>query len=161
MYGGRRVEPRHAYRPSRSRLNGGALCAVRAARPEVNVVKELAVDGQPESPTDRQPDRTVRPRFSAPTAAAALLRTLAGLGVRVAFGIPGGAASPIFDALVDMPEIAFVATRHEAMAGFAASGYGRATGLPALVLTTSGPGLTNAITGMAAATLEELPVIFL
>jgi acetolactate synthase I/II/III large subunit len=123
-------------------------------------VKELAFDRQPESPTDRHPDSTVRPRFSAPTAAAALLRTFADHGVRVAFGIPGGAASPIFDALVDIPEIAFVATRHEAMAGFAASGYARATGLPALVLTTSGPGLTNAITGMAAATLEELPVIF-
>jgi acetolactate synthase-1/2/3 large subunit len=124
-------------------------------------VKEFAFDSQLESTVDRQPDSTTRSRPSTPTAAAALLRTFANHGVRVAFGIPGGAASPIFDALVDVPEITFVATRHEAMAGFAASGYARATGIPALVLTTSGPGLTNAITGMAAATLEELPVIFL
>jgi len=124
-------------------------------------VKELPFDPQSDNAVDRQPDSTVRPRLTPPTAAATLLRTFANHGVRVAFGIPGGAASPIFDALVDVPEIAFVATRHEAMAGFAASGYARATGLPALVLTTSGPGLTNAITGMAAATLEELPIIFL
>jgi acetolactate synthase-1/2/3 large subunit len=90
-----------------------------------------------------------------------LLRTLANHGVRTAFGIPGGTASPIFDGLLDVPEIRYVASRHEAMSGFAAVGYARATGLPALVLTTSGPGLTNAITGMAAATLEELPIIFL
>jgi acetolactate synthase-1/2/3 large subunit len=124
-------------------------------------VKEFAFDHHPESPVERQPESDIRSRPSPPTAAAVLLRAFASHGVRVAFGIPGGAASPIFDALVDVPEIVFVATRHEAMAGFAASGYARATGLPALVLTTSGPGLTNAITGMAAATLEELPIIFL
>ena len=115
-------------------------------------MNELAFDLQPES----------SPRVRhATTAAVTLLRTFADRGVRVAFGIPGGAASPIFDALHEVPEIRFIATRHEAMAGFAASGYARATGLPALVLTTSGPGLTNAITGMAAAALEELPVIVL
>jgi acetolactate synthase-1/2/3 large subunit len=90
-----------------------------------------------------------------------LLRTLANHGVRAAFGIPGGTASPIFDGLADVPEIRFVASRHEAMSGFAAAGYARATGRPALVLTTSGPGLTNAVTGMAAATLEGLPAIFI
>ena len=108
---------------------------------------------------ERPPESAQRPRLST-TAATALLKTFADHGVRIAFGIPGGAASPIFDALADMPEIAFVPTRHEAMAGFAACGFARATGMPALVLTTSGPGLTNAITGMAAATIEELPVIF-
>jgi acetolactate synthase I/II/III large subunit len=116
-------------------------------------VKELAFDRLPES--------ALRSRTTTTTAAKTLLQTLANHGVRVAFGIPGGAASPIFDALVDVPEIVFVATRHEAMAGFAAAGFARATGLPALVLTTSGPGLTNAVTGMAVATLEELPVIFI
>lgn len=114
-------------------------------------MKELAFD--------RAPASGPRPR-PATTAAATLLRTLARHGVRTAFGIPGGTASPIFDALVDVPEITFVSVRHEAIAGFAAAGVARETGMPALVLTTSGPGLTNAITGMAAATLEELPVIF-
>ncbi len=109
---------------------------------------------------ERFPQVSPRPRLE-PTAAVTFLRALAGHGVRVAFGIPGGAASPVFDALLEVPEITFIATRHEAMAGFAASGYARATGMPALVVTTSGPGLTNAITGMAAAALEGLPVIFI
>lgn len=108
---------------------------------------------------ERAPESEKRPLH--PTAAVAILRTFAHHGVRVAFGIPGGTASPIFDGLLEVPEIRFIPTRHEAMAGFAASGYARATGTPALVLTTSGPGLTNAITGMAAAATEELPVIFL
>jgi acetolactate synthase-1/2/3 large subunit len=84
---------------------------------------------------------------------------LAERGVRVAFGIPGGAVGPIFDALFEVPEIQFVATRHETTAVFAAAGYARATGTPALVLVTSGPGVTNTLTGVASALLEELPVI--
>lgn len=96
-----------------------------------------------------------------PTAATVLLKTFAAHGICTAFGIPGGQASPVFDGLLEVPDIRFVATRHESIAGFAAAGHARATGVPALVLTTSGPGLTNAITGMAAAALEELPVIFL
>ncbi len=91
--------------------------------------------------------------------AVVFLRHLAARGVRVAFGIPGGTISPFFEALRSVPEIEYVATRHEAIAAFAATGYARATGLPALVLTTSGPGLTNAITGIAAARLEEVPMI--
>lgn len=93
------------------------------------------------------------------SASVALLRALAARGVRAAFGIPGGSASPVFDALVEVPEIVFTPTKHEAIAGFAAMGHARATGLPALVLTTSGPGITNAMTGIAAAFLEELPII--
>jgi acetolactate synthase I/II/III large subunit len=81
--------------------------------------------------------------------------------VRVAFGIPGSAVSPIFDALAQVPEIVYIATRHESIAAFAAMGHARATGLPALVLTTSGPGVLNALTGVAAAYLEELPLILI
>jgi acetolactate synthase-1/2/3 large subunit len=98
----------------------------------------------------------VEPR---PTAARAMLRALADRGVRVAFGIPGGLVSAVFDALAEVPEIELVATRHEAMAAFAAMGYAAATGLPAVVLTTGGPGITNALTGIAAASAEELPMI--
>jgi acetolactate synthase-1/2/3 large subunit len=96
-----------------------------------------------------------------PSAAVKLLRTFARHGVDVAYGIPGGSASPLFDGLAEVPEISFVSTRHEAMAGFAAMGHARQTGLPALVMTTSGPGLTNAITGIAAASLEGIPMIVL
>jgi acetolactate synthase-1/2/3 large subunit len=93
--------------------------------------------------------------------AAIFLRVLARHGVRVAFGIPGGAIGPFFDALADCPEIEYVPTRHEATAVYAAMGHARMTGVPALVLTTAGPGVTNAVTGAAAALAEELPVIVL
>ena len=94
-------------------------------------------------------------------AACLLLEALVHRGVRVAFGIPGGLISPVFDAIADVPGIELVMTRHEGMAGFAAMGHALATGKPALVLTTSGPGMTNAITGIAAAALEGLPLIAL
>jgi acetolactate synthase-1/2/3 large subunit len=77
----------------------------------------------------------------------------------MAFGLPGGTISPFFDALGAVPQIRCVATRHETTAVFAAIGHARATGKPALVFTTSGPGITNALTGIAAAYLEELPLI--
>jgi acetolactate synthase-1/2/3 large subunit len=93
-------------------------------------------------------------------AARAMLQTFARRGVRVAFGIPGGLISSVFDALADVPEIELVMTRHEGMAAFCAIGHAVATRMPALVLTTSGPGITNALTGIAAAFLEELPLIF-
>lgn len=102
------------------------------------------------------PSAVARPACRAATQ---LLRVLAERGVRVAFGIPGGAIGPIFDALHDVPEIELVSTRHETTAVFAAAGYVRATGMPALVLVTSGPGVTNTLTGVASAHLEELPVI--
>ena len=93
------------------------------------------------------------------TVARTMLQILARRGVRVAFGIPGGLVSPIFDALAEVPEIELVVTRHESIAAFAAMGYAAATGRPALVLTTAGPGITNAMTGIAAAFAEELPLI--
>jgi acetolactate synthase I/II/III large subunit len=98
-------------------------------------------------------------RQSNPTVAKAMLSAFAERGVRAAFGIPGGLISPIFDALADVKEIDLVMTRHEGMAAFAAMGHAVATGMPALVLTTGGPGITNALTGIAAAFVEELPLI--
>jgi acetolactate synthase I/II/III large subunit len=93
------------------------------------------------------------------TTARAMLAAFARRGVRAAFGIPGGLISPAFDALSDVEEISLVLTRHEGMAAFAAMGHVIATGIPALVLTTAGPGITNALTGIAAAFVEELPLI--
>jgi acetolactate synthase-1/2/3 large subunit len=93
------------------------------------------------------------------SAARVLLEAFSCRGVRVAFGIPGGLISPVFDSIADVPGMKLVTTRHEGMAGFAAMGHALATGRPALVMTTSGPGLTNAITGVAAAAVEGLPLI--
>src|SRR5882672_9373629 len=94
-------------------------------------------------------------------AARAMLMTFADYGVRVAFGIPGGLVSPIFDAIADVPAIELITSRHEGMAAFSAMGHAVATGTPALVLTTSGPGITNVITGLAAAFAEEIPLILI
>ncbi len=105
-------------------------------------------------------DAPIAPRLQATAPSAQVfLQTLVDHGVRVAFGIPGGTASPLFDALRSVRGLRYVATRHEAGAGFAALGHARATGLPALVLTTSGPGVTNTLTAVASASSEEAPMI--
>lgn len=101
----------------------------------------------------------VRRREVAAPSAQVFLQTLVDRGVRVAFGIPGGTASPLFEALRSVSGLRYVATRHEAGAGFAALGYARATGMPALVLTTSGPGVTNTLTAVASASSEEAPMV--
>ncbi len=79
-------------------------------------------------------------------------------GVDYIFGYPGGAAIPIFDAIVDSP-VKFVLTRHEQGATHMADGYARATGKPAVVLVTSGPGATNTITGILTAQMDSIPMI--
>ena len=71
-------------------------------------------------------------------------------GVRVVFGLPGGAISPVHDALIDS-KIRVVTTRHESGAMFAAAGYARATGKLGVVAVTAGPGILNAMTGLATA----------
>jgi acetolactate synthase-1/2/3 large subunit len=76
------------------------------------------------------------------------------------FGYPGGAAIPIFDAIVDAP-CTFVLTRHEQGATHMADGYARATGKPAVVLVTSGPGATNTITGILTAHMDSVPMIII
>ena len=79
-------------------------------------------------------------------------------GVEYIFGYPGGAAIPIFDAIVDSP-VKFVLTRHEQGAAHMADGYARATGKPAVVLVTSGPGATNTITGILTAQMDSVPMV--
>ena len=78
--------------------------------------------------------------------------------VEYIFGYPGGAAMPIFDALVDSP-VQFILSRHEQGATHMADGYARATGKPAVVLVTSGPGATNTITGILTAQMDSVPMI--
>ncbi|MFO7565330.1 MAG: thiamine pyrophosphate-binding protein [Enhygromyxa sp.] len=76
------------------------------------------------------------------------------------FGIPGGTISPVFDALFGA-NIELVTCQHETMAVYAAAGYARATGCPGVVAVTSGPGALNALTGLASAGRDELPVMVL
>ncbi len=81
-------------------------------------------------------------------------------GVEVVYGYSGGAAMPIFDALVDS-KIKFVLVRHEQGATHMADGYARATGRPGVVLVTSGPGATNCVTGLLTALMDSVPMIVL
>src|SRR3954465_2755424 len=90
-----------------------------------------------------------------------LIGVLAEAGVEVVFGLPGGTIAPLYDALLDRPEIRVVTCRHETSAMFAAAGYARTTGKLGVVLVTSGPGITNAITGLASAWCDGIPVLLL
>ncbi len=94
--------------------------------------------------------------------AQALITTLNNLGIEYVFGYSGGAALPIFDALETVEsDIKFVLSRHEQGACHMADGYARATGKPAVVLVTSGPGAGNTITGIMTAQMDSIPMIIL
>ncbi|HWJ69051.1 MAG TPA: acetolactate synthase 3 large subunit [Sphingobium sp.] len=88
-----------------------------------------------------------------------LVQSLIDLGVDTVFGYPGGAVLPIYDTIYDHPTIKHVLVRHEQAAAHAAEGYARSTGKPGVVLVTSGPGATNAITGITDALMDSIPII--
>jgi acetolactate synthase I/II/III large subunit len=92
------------------------------------------------------------------TGAQAVVHMLEKQGVKYVFGLPGGAAIPLFDALVDST-ITLVLTRHEQGATHMADGYARASGEPGVVLVTSGPGATNTITGILTASMDSVPMV--
>ena len=89
----------------------------------------------------------------------ALIKSLHEEGVELVFGYPGGAALHIYDALFNQSEVEHILVRHEQGAVHAADGYARSTGKPGVALVTSGPGATNAITGLATAFMDSTPVI--
>src|SRR5512147_3083993 len=95
-----------------------------------------------------------------PTGAEKLVQCLEREGVEYIFGLSGGAAIPIFDALVDS-KIKLILTRHEQGASHMADGYARSTGRPGVVLVTSGPGATNTVTGLLTALMDSVPMIVL
>ena len=89
----------------------------------------------------------------------ALIRALHDEGVEFLFGYPGGAVLHIYDALFRQDHVEHILVRHEQAATHAADGYARATGKPGVVLVTSGPGATNAVTGIATAYMDSIPMI--
>ena len=110
--------------------------------------QELSLDPLPqESPVRRTAD--------------VLVEVLASAGVELVFGLPGGPISPIHDALLAQGSIRHVTTRHESGALFAAAGYAHATGRLGVAAVTSGPGVLNAMTGLASAHCDGLPVLLL
>ena len=90
-----------------------------------------------------------------------LIQSLINEGVEYIFGYPGGAALHIYDSIFNQKEMQHILVRHEQGATHAADGYARATGKPGVVLVTSGPGATNAITGIATAFMDSIPMIII
>ncbi len=93
------------------------------------------------------------------TGAEMVIQALLDQGVEHIFGYPGGAVLPIYDALFHQDKVRHVLVRHEQGAVHAAEGYARSSGKPGVVLVTSGPGATNAITGLADAMMDSIPLV--
>ncbi len=93
------------------------------------------------------------------TGAEIIVRCLEDEGIEYIFGYPGGAALHIYDAIYRQDKIKHILVRHEQGATHAADGYARATGKPGVVLVTSGPGVTNAVTGIATAFMDSIPMV--
>src|ERR1700733_15145965 len=90
-----------------------------------------------------------------------VIRALVDQGVDVIFGYPGGAVLPIYDALFKQNHVRHILVRHEQGAVHAAEGYARSTGKVGVVLVTSGPGATNAVTGLTDALMDSVPLVCL
>ena len=90
-----------------------------------------------------------------------VIKSLVDQGVDVVFGYPGGAVLPIYDALFKQNALRHILVRHEQGAVHAAEGYARSTGRVGVVLVTSGPGATNAVTGLTDALMDSVPVVCL
>ncbi len=95
------------------------------------------------------------------TGAQMVIQALKDQGVDTVFGYPGGAVLPIYDEIFQQNDIRHILVRHEQGATHAAEGYARSTGKPGVVLVTSGPGATNAVTGLTDALMDSIPIIVL
>lgn len=95
------------------------------------------------------------------TGAKMLVQALRDQGVDTVFGYPGGAVLPIYDEVFQQNDIRHILVRHEQGAVHAAEGYARSTGKPGVVLVTSGPGATNAVTGLTDALMDSIPIVVL
>jgi len=107
------------------------------------------------------PDSETSQASSTASGAEILLRVLRDQGVDTIFGYPGGAVLPIYDALFQQNAIRHILVRHEQAAVHAAEGYARSTGRVGVVLVTSGPGATNAVTGLLDALMDSIPLVCL
>ncbi len=95
------------------------------------------------------------------TGAKMVVQALRDQGVDTVFGYPGGAVLPIYDEVFQQNDIKHILVRHEQGAVHAAEGYARASGKPGVVLVTSGPGATNAVTGLTDALMDSIPIVVL
>lgn len=124
------------------------------AKPKMNLVQEV-----PSSPQEKQKDAENVFGKKTLTGAEIVIQALVDNGVDTIFGYPGGAVLPIYDALFQQKKIRHILVRHEQAALHAAEGYARSTGKVGCALVTSGPGATNAVTGLTDALLDSVPVV--
>src|SRR5262252_1823990 len=103
----------------------------------------------------------MKPEESATTGADLLVKALIDEEVEVVFGYPGGAVLPIYDEIFKQNSVRHILVRHEQAAVHAAEGYARSTGKVGVVLVTSGPGATNAVTGLTDALMDSVPIVCL
>src|SRR5471030_235833 len=103
----------------------------------------------------------MKPEEPATTGADLLVKALIDEEVEVVFGYPGGAVLPIYDSLFKQNRLRHILVRHEQAAVHAAEGYARSTGRVGVVLVTSGPGATNAVTGLTDALMDSVPIVCL
>src|SRR3989304_2945075 len=89
------------------------------------------------------------------------IRCLQEEGVEYVFGYPGGAVLFIYDALFNQEQVKHILVRHEQAAVHAADGYARSTDKVGVALVTSGPGVTNAVTGIATAYMDSIPMVII
>jgi acetolactate synthase-1/2/3 large subunit len=132
-----------------------------------DVLESVGSEVRPFRPATESYVRELAPRTAeapttnlAPTSAARrLVEVLVARGVDTFFGVPGGPIAPIFEAIRVTPGARLVESRHETHAAFAATLFHRATGRVPAVVVTAGPGVTNAVTGIASASLERAPML--
>src|SRR3954453_18081216 len=93
------------------------------------------------------------------TGAEMVVQAMLDNGVEHVFGYPGGAVLPIYDEIFQQEKLRHILVRHEQGAGHAAEGYARSTGRPGVLLVTSGPGATNAVTPLADALMDSIPLV--
>ena len=137
----------------RAARHAGARRAVSKPVDLVDLLGSTTIRSAAAEIVEPAPSQTIR-------GADLLVEMLVEAGVEIVFGLPGGAISPVHDALLDS-KIRIVTTRHESGAMFAAAGYARATGRLAVAAVTSGPGVLNALTGLTSALCDGLPVLLL
>ncbi len=134
--------------------------AARDAGAKRSIAKPIDLGGLVDTKHELPTAMVIEPAESMRRGADLLVQMLTDAGVEVVFGLPGGAISPVHDALLDS-KIRVVTTRHESGAMFAAAGYAHASAKLAVVAVTSGPGALNAMTGLASAWCDGLPVMLL
>ncbi|MFM2044099.1 MAG: hypothetical protein RLY86_2675 [Pseudomonadota bacterium] len=113
------------------------------------------------APTPAAAAKTATPAQNRMSGAEIVIKALRDQGVDTVFGYPGGAVLPIYDAIFKQNEIHHILVRHEQAAVHAAEGYARSSGKVGVVLVTSGPGATNAVTGLVDALMDSIPIVCL